>query len=205
VDSIWAALFGANIHFARVGTDYFAQGQPPSAVQHYWSLSIEEQFYFVWPAVLSLVLFGAVAGRRLVPRRRAPTPSHGFHLPARILVLVGVCGVASLAWSVYFSGVLPAAAYFSTRARVWELALGALLALGSRTLSRTPDVARPVLGWAGLVAIAVAAVVFSPSTEFPGYAALLPTLGAVMFIAAGIGRVPSRVHAGRVLSLAPFR
>jgi peptidoglycan/LPS O-acetylase OafA/YrhL len=206
VDSIWAALFGANIHFARVGTDYFAQGQPPSAVQHYWSLSIEEQFYFVWPAVLSLVLFGAIAGHRVVPRRAAPRPAPGaFYVPRRILVVVAAAGIASLVWSVYFSGVLPAAAYFSTRARVWELALGALLALSSRKLARTPDLIRPVLGWAGLIAIAVAAVVYSPATEFPGYAALLPTLGAVLVIAAGIGRVPSRLQAGRTLSLAPLR
>lgn len=52
VDTLWAALFAANWRFERVGTDYFQEGLPPSPVQHFWSLSIEEQFYFVWPAVL---------------------------------------------------------------------------------------------------------------------------------------------------------
>jgi peptidoglycan/LPS O-acetylase OafA/YrhL len=63
-DSFWAAFFAANIRFAHEGTDYFAQGQPPSPVQHYWSLAVEEQFYLVWPALLSLTLFGVMRLRR---------------------------------------------------------------------------------------------------------------------------------------------
>ena len=47
-DSVWAALFGANINFSRQATNYFAQGQPASPVLHFWSLSVEEQFYFVF-------------------------------------------------------------------------------------------------------------------------------------------------------------
>jgi peptidoglycan/LPS O-acetylase OafA/YrhL len=43
LDSIWAAFFSANVQFARHGVDYFAQGQPPSPDQHYWSLAVEDQ------------------------------------------------------------------------------------------------------------------------------------------------------------------
>jgi Acyltransferase family len=57
-DSFWATLFAANIRFAHEGTNYFAQGQPPSPIQHYWSLAVEEQFYLAWPALLAIALLG---------------------------------------------------------------------------------------------------------------------------------------------------
>lgn len=66
-DARAAAVFGANIHFAQQGADYFNDSLTPSPIQHYWFLSIEEQFYFVWPLLLvvaSLVWLGF--------RRRSP-------------------------------------------------------------------------------------------------------------------------------------
>jgi peptidoglycan/LPS O-acetylase OafA/YrhL len=172
-DSVWAAFFAANVHFARVGSDYFAQGQPPSPVQHFWTLAVEEQFYLVWPVVLAVVLLVA-------PLRRW------------LLWIVVAAGAASLAWSVHATATDRASSYFSTGARAWELALGAALAIGA---FRLPAFA----GWIGLGCIAAAAVGFSASSEFPGYAALLPTVGAALVIAARAGR------AGRVLSVAPMR
>src|SRR5262245_57431258 len=62
-DALWAAFFGANIHFAHVGTDYFAQDDPPSPVQHFWTLAVEEQFYLVWPLLLTGALLVLRIGR----------------------------------------------------------------------------------------------------------------------------------------------
>jgi peptidoglycan/LPS O-acetylase OafA/YrhL len=166
-DSVWAAAFGANVHFARQGSDYFAQGQPPSPLLHFWTLSVEEQFYLVWPALLALALL----------RRR------------RLLPVVAVLGCASLAWSIASTRAAENAAYFSTFARAWELALGAALAIARPRLPR--------VRWLGLAAIGVAAVGFSSATPFPGYAALLPAAGAALVVTAG-GRA-------RLLSSAPLR
>jgi peptidoglycan/LPS O-acetylase OafA/YrhL len=170
-DSIWAALFGANVHFAQVGSDYFSRGQPPSPFLHFWTLSVEEQFYLVWPGILVLAL---LLGRR------------------HLLAVVAVLGAASLAWSVQDTSASPATAYFSTFARGWELALGAALAVWA---PKAAPRARAALGWLGLMAIGCAAVLFSAETPFPGYAALLPALGAVLVIAGD----------ARGLSCAPLR
>ena len=178
-DGIWASFFAANVHFAALGSDYFQQAQPPSPIQHFWSLSVEEQFYLVWPTLLGLALFGLV-------RRRASR--------ARLLLVIAAAGAASLAWSIHVTASSPTSAYFSTPARAWELALGAGLAVAA---PRAPA----VLGWLGLAAIASAAVLFSGGTAFPGYAALLPAVGAALVIAAG----EHRLSVGRPLSLAPLR
>jgi len=148
-------------------------------VQHFWTLAVEEQFYLVWPVVLSLVIFTAVLRRRL-------------------LLVVLAAGAVSLAWSIHATAATPTSAYFSTAARAWELALGAALAIAASRLRRVPSAA----GWIGLACILTAAVAFSGATRFPGYAALLPTVGAALVIAAGIGR---QGGAGRLLALAPLR
>jgi peptidoglycan/LPS O-acetylase OafA/YrhL len=206
-DSVWSGLFAANIRFAQQGTDYFARGQPPSAVQHYWSLAVEEQFYLVWPALVSVALFGLVVGGRARRRRLATTqaPLVTGSAKRRLLGVTLIAATASLAWSIYYTGVVPTAAYFSPFTRAWELAIGAALALGTLRISRAPRVLRVLLGWSGLLAIALAAVTFSGTTPFPGYAALLPTLGAGLVIAAGTGNQRSRLFASRALAVAPLR
>ncbi|HYX75727.1 MAG TPA: acyltransferase family protein [Gaiellaceae bacterium] len=181
-DSLWAAAFGANIHFAREGSDYFAQGQPPSPILHFWSLSVEEQFYLVWPGVLALVVCV------LAFRRRG------------LLAVVATAAAASLAWSILETRSSPVDAYFSTFARAWELALGAALAV---VLPRLQRWRLAPLGWLGLAAVAAAAVCFSRTTAFPGYAALLPAAGAASLIAAGASR--SRFSPAPLLATAPLR
>ena len=188
-DSVWAALFSANFHFAAQGSDYFQQGQPPSPIQHFWSLSAEEQFYLAWPSVLALVLFGLFS-------RRASL--------GRLLVVVCVLGGASLAWSIHQTATASTAAYFSTLTRAWELALGAALAVGALMVTRIPGRLQLALGWAGLCAIAAAAVFYSDKTAFPGYAALLPAAGAGLVIASGLHR-EGPFGPGRALSAAPLR
>jgi peptidoglycan/LPS O-acetylase OafA/YrhL len=206
LDSIWAAFFSANIQFARQGVDYFAQGQPPSPVQHYWSLAVEEQFYLVWPVLLSLVLIGFTIHRR--NRRRVARPAEATRANPRLRLLtlvIVVGGLASLVWSIYYTHRTPLGAYFSTFARAWELALGAALAIGASRLLHISDRARALMGWAGVLAIAAAAVFFTERTPFPGSAALLPTVGTALVIAAGIGNERSRGGVGTLLGRGPLR
>ena len=194
-DGLHAGAFAANFRFAGRGVDYFAESDPPSPVLHYWSLSVEEQFYLVWPLLLSIALFGAAVWRR---RRGADGKER------RVLVVVLVLTVGSLAWSVHHTATAPIGAYFSPLTRAWELGLGAAIAVAASTLARTPAAARVVMGWAGGTAIVVAAVAFSEETAFPGAAALLPTVGTALAIVAGMGSRIPRLAIGRLLALRPM-
>ena len=187
IDSIWAGLFAANFHFAAAETDYFARSQPPSPLLHYWSLAVEEQFYLVWPALLAIL---TVCGRRV--------------RPALPFVVLGL-SAASLAWAVRLTATSPTAAYFSPLARAWELGLGAVLAFHVTRLARMTEPLRVVLGWTGIALVLASAAVCSPATPFPGYAALLPTAGTALVLAAGAGAARTRLSASRALGVAPLR
>ncbi len=175
-DGVAAALFSANWRFAAAGTDYFRASGPVSPLQHFWSLSVEEQFYFAWPAVMLLVLTLVV--RRGGDRRHARVGAG---------VVIGLVSLASLAWAVWETQALPTRAYFSTFSRTWELGAGAALAFAAPLCGRLPAVVRPVLAWLGLGLMGGGLFLIDSSSAFPAPWALLPVLGTVLVILAGTG------------------
>ena len=181
-DGIWASVFAANWHFAANGTDYFQPEVMVSPLQHYWSLSVEEQFYFVWPWLMVAVFWVAA---RVAARRGGMASSGtgrrivGFTIAAIVIV--------SFVWSVRESAQSPTWAYFSTFSRAWELGLGAAIAVYAPLLKRIPDNWRPVLGWLGLAGIGAALFVVNDTLPFPGPWALLPVGATALVIAAGTG------------------
>ncbi|WP_328810721.1 acyltransferase family protein [Rhodococcus sp. NBC_00294] len=175
-DAVWALLFAANWRFGSVGTDYFASDTPPSPLQHYWSLSIEEQFYFVWPALILII--------GLVVARRSWSSAVRRNLTAAVM---GTIVVASFAWALTESANNPTWAYFSTFTRVWELGLGALVAICAGAFAKIPATARPFIAWTGLLAIAGGALLITENAGFPAPAAAIPVLGTAVVIAAGVG------------------
>jgi len=192
VDGVWAVFFGANIHFASVGTNYFAASASTSPLQHYWSLAVEEQFYLVWPAVMGIVA--------LVFRRKGVV-GHVPRLPIALTLVV--VGGLSLYLSVVQTASNPTAAYFSTIDRTWELAVGALLAVALPWLGKIPSALRCALSWSGLAAIITAALVFTTATAIPGYNALLPVLGCGALLVGGVGLPRHGAHS--LLSIRPLR
>ena len=162
-DAKWTEIFAANIHFGLIRTDYFGAQLPPSPLQHMWSLGVEEQFYLVWPGVfLVLVLLARGA-------------QHRKALAGALSSIIA----ASLIWSVIQTVVNQTWAYFSPLARAWELALGALVAVLAPTIARLRHAWAPqALAFAGLVGIALAAVLFTSDTRYPGSAVALPVVGS---------------------------
>jgi peptidoglycan/LPS O-acetylase OafA/YrhL len=177
-DSIAAFFFVANWDMAIGGTDYFQQGGATSPLQHFWSLSVEEQFYFVWPWMLLGLLVLFARGGRLSA------------LQVRFIAgtSVGAIFAASFSWALITSTTSPTVAYFSTFTRAWELALGALLAVASPLFARIPRKVGVALSYIGLAAMLASCVIITPSTTWPAPWALLPTLATAVVIASGLGR-----------------
>jgi peptidoglycan/LPS O-acetylase OafA/YrhL len=170
-DVLTAALHVVNWHFAAQSVDYFGPESAASPIMHYWSLSIEEQFYLVWALVLAGVAWAWQRSGRRIPIRRL------------LLSLVVVVFALSLIYSIRYSAEAPSAAYFSTLTRAWQIACGALLAL--IVLPRISASWSWILTIGGIAAIAYSVIAFDATTNYPGSAALIPVLGTAALIVAG--------------------
>jgi peptidoglycan/LPS O-acetylase OafA/YrhL len=157
-DARSAALYFSNWHFAAQSTDYFASGDAPSPFEHFWSLSVEEQFYAGWPAIIAMVFLLC---------RRDPARARRW-----LAIVAGILLIGSLAaLAVTTRQGDSALAYFGTHGRVYQLLAGGLLALWRH--GRDEPVTRPVLraaasalqllSLAGVILVASSAVHLGPS------------------------------------------
>jgi peptidoglycan/LPS O-acetylase OafA/YrhL len=151
------ALYVGNYLFAWWQNDYQNLGSTPSPVIHYWSLAVEEQFYFLWPLLILLV------GRK--------NRSH------RIFKIVLVVTVLSFLLSLLATSVWPIWSFYSLPTRAWELGIGAIVVLSKRNGSRYRW-----LPWVALLAITYSSLKFNESTPFPGLAAMIPTLATGLLL-----------------------
>ena len=172
-----AATWLSNIHFALGRLDYFSTGTETNIFLHTWSLGVEEQFYLLWPALVYLLL-------------RNPLRQTGF-MRLRICMIFVI--VASLALCIVATYRQPQLAFYMMPLRAWQFAAGALVWLHFN--ARSSDVIAgecaensrwlPLTGWLGLVVLLGAGLWLGTGLPYPGFYALLPTLGAVCVIASG--------------------
>ena len=171
----FATIYAVNWLLASNSVDYMAAENAPSLVQHYWTLSVEEQFYIVWPLLVIAVIW--------VASRYGRGRSHRHVL----LGAFGLVGIASLAFSVWETSQAQSAAYFVTTTRVWEFAVGGIVALAA--LPSPGKVAQILTSWSAVAVILGSAVFLNGDTAFPGWVALVPVLSTAALLWAGDGPV----------------
>jgi len=190
---IAASLFVANVQLASVPkAGYFGVASSTNALLHTWSLSVEEQFYLGFPALL--------AGLWWLASRRGASPVRRRVVVAVLVVLTAVSFALSVLTTLHPSERLGTSfAFYMAPSRAWEFAVGVLLAFAARRLARIPEPAAIALGVVGAAAIAVGAATFDATTPFPGWAALVPVVGTALLLAAGTAtdRGPARLLALR--------
>jgi peptidoglycan/LPS O-acetylase OafA/YrhL len=163
-----ASLYGANLWFAFSAVDYLGGHAAVNPMLHMWSLGVEEQFYLLWPLMVSLAAARRWAGdatRRVV---------------WMVVTVTAVTFVACL-WMTRYSQPW---AFFGTPFRAWEFGLGALVVLMRPRLLAAPPAWIGIAGWVGAAAIVASALALDHRSPFPGPWALLPVTGTALVLAA---------------------
>lgn len=196
-ETVWTSMFGQtwasllyyqNWFLAAESVDYYATDHSAaSPIQHFWSLSIQGQIFILWP-----LIFAVAGGISRVGKLR---------IRPLLIYMFGSVFTVSLVFSIITTQTNQAFAYFDTRTRLWEFALGSLLALILPYLAfKRPT--RIVLGWVGIIAMLSCGIILQVGQQFPGYMALWPTLAATFVIVAGF--TDSKFGADRFLSWKPL-
>jgi peptidoglycan/LPS O-acetylase OafA/YrhL len=169
IDTRWTAVFLNNIHFNATEPGLF-YSQPQSPVNHFWSLSIEEQFYVIYPAFFILLILVAIP-----------------FLTQKSRMTIGLTALffVSLALSVALSAPGDLVPFRSLSTRAWEFALGGLATFAVPIFKRIPSVTATVLTWLGITTLLAGAFTLSLADSYPGYLGLIPTLATVAVIAGG--------------------
>ncbi|WP_353809235.1 acyltransferase family protein [Agromyces sp. SYSU T00194] len=181
-----SALFLENWELIRSQLAYGAAGPETSPFQHFWSLSVQGQFFLVWPLVAALVL--AATGRR-APARSA------------LLVAAAALSIASLGFAAWANLQDPTRTYFDSAARFWEFGAGGLLALGFAHRPALDERWRALLGWLGLALILGSGFVIDGAAAYPSVPAVVPVGGAALVVLASGNR--TRFGVDRALELRP--
>ncbi len=171
-DVLAVALFSSNFVFANRGADYLQSTLPPSPLQHYWSLAVEEQFYVVWPALVMLVCIGI--GTRTMRNVRL-----------WVGITAGVAAVASFVSCMALMNTSQPWAFFSPHTRAFELAIGALVAVVPVGVSVVAVRVNAMIAWCGLAGIITTVVLFSETTSFPGPWAIAPVMATAFLLRGG--------------------
>jgi peptidoglycan/LPS O-acetylase OafA/YrhL len=186
-----ATAYYVNWQLGVHAIDYLSASNSPTVVQHYWSLSVEEQFYVCWPLLIILVASAAkVAAKRQLRRWLA--------------IGLAVATVASFITSVIWTMRDPIFAFFATPNRAWEFGVGSLVAVALPRLGAQGAAWRAAASWCGLALVAASMVIITRHEQFPGAIALVPVVGAALVVGSDVTSAP-RWSPAAAMAFAPVQ
>jgi len=190
--AVASVFYVSNILFAVQSSDYFGNSVDQSLFLHTWTLGVEEQFYLVWPV---LILGACWLAARC-----------GFGARRVITVVFTLTLVGSFLLSLWQTEARPTWAFYLLPSRAWEFAAAGLLAAAGFHWVGSRRWLRAVLAALGLAALLTGVLLLTERVPFPGVAALLPVLGTLLLITAGLPGVgPRSTAVSRLLGTAPLQ
>lgn len=163
--AIASAVYLSNIRLARNATDYLAGSGDTDPFLHTWSLSVEEQFYLAWPILI-------VVAYRLARSRR------------RLLWFFTAIGAVSFVGNVFVTHNAQPWAFFSMPSRVWQFSAGAIVCL-LPSWGKAPSKLQSIFSVSGVALLALAVALLSQDVAYPGFWAVIPTLGTALLLKVG--------------------
>jgi peptidoglycan/LPS O-acetylase OafA/YrhL len=155
-----ASVFLSNLVLGNEA-GYFDRAAEYKPLLHLWSLAVEEQFYLIWPVSIYAIW-------RL---HRNPT------------TVIAVIALLSFGLNIVVAEVQPVWGFYSLPTRLWELALGAVLASSTASVRRKN--AAHAMGMTGFGLILIAIFTLKGTANYPGWPALAPTIGTALLVMAG--------------------
>ncbi len=171
-----------NFYLWSTSNDYFATNTEMMPLLHTWSLSVEEQFYVIWPFLL-------LALHRFLDEKK------------RMYTVLGVL-IAATVLSVYLTAQDRSLAYYLLPARFFEMLMGGMLALLWDRIPKLTKFLKHSLSVIGVILVCLPAVILTKESIFPGLNAFWPCLGAVLLILTGKGETKGVVN--RILEFRPM-
>ena len=189
--TLMTATYRSNLYFSEVAVDYLSADIDTNPLLHTWSLSVEEQFYLVWPLFVILVSGVWMRSRRIFRKQN-------------IFAFIAIAALLSFIYAVHLTSVRQPAAFFLPIPRAWEFLIGAVGLLLPPVKSQR---SREFIGWIGFSAILVGVISFNELTSFPGWNALLPAIATVLILWSGASKAPKEQQPSltRLLSRKPFQ